>query len=60
MHVVGTFSGDRKAYRTRSSTRSSAVINGEFIGLALDEENQPDQTEPRVAKWAKMIRLGVG
>ena len=41
-------------------TRSSAVINGEFIGLALDEENQPDQTEPRVAKWAKMIRLGLG
>ncbi|MBN1919481.1 MAG: flavodoxin [Verrucomicrobia bacterium] len=41
-------------------TRSSAVIDGEFIGLALDEENQPEQTEHRVAKWVKMLRLGLG
>ena len=40
--------------------RSSAVIDGDFIGLAIDEENQADQTEHRVAKWARMLRLGLG
>jgi flavodoxin I len=38
-------------------TRSSAVIDGEFIGLALDEENQPDQTAPRVAKWTRLLQI---
>jgi hypothetical protein len=30
------------------------------IGLALDEENQPDRTAPRIAKWAKLLQLELG
>jgi flavodoxin I len=38
-------------------TSSSALVDGEFVGLAIDEENQPELTAGRVAKWVKRIRL---
>lgn len=34
---------------------SNAVRNDAFVGLALDEENQSDQTEDRVQRWIKNI-----
>lgn len=37
-------------YRFRAST---ATANGQFVGLALDDENQPDKTLPRVRKWVQ-------
>jgi flavodoxin I len=37
-------------------TESAAVVDGAFIGLVLDEENQPELTEQRVQKWAEQIR----
>jgi flavodoxin I len=37
-------------------SESSAVVGGEFIGLALDEENQPGLTPTRVAAWLAQIK----
>ena len=34
---------------------SAAVKEGRFVGLVLDEENQPEKTEQRLDKWLKNI-----
>lgn len=34
---------------------SQAVIDGEFIGLALDDDNQSDQTEERITSWISSL-----
>ncbi len=35
---------------------SAAVRNDEFVGLALDEDNQDDRSAERVKSWCTMIR----
>lgn len=35
---------------------SAAVENGKFVGLALDEVNEPDQTEGRIDAWVAAIK----
>lgn len=34
---------------------SQAVIDGKFVGLALDENNQPDLTDSRIRDWLSLI-----
>jgi flavodoxin I len=34
---------------------STAEINGELVGLAIDEDNQPDMTDARVEKWVDLL-----
>lgn len=36
--------------------KSSAVINNQFVGLAIDEENQSELTDERVKKWVEIIK----
>ena len=36
--------------------QSSAIVLEKFVGLAIDEANQPDLTEERVHDWAQYIR----
>ena len=36
-------------------SESSAVINGKFVGLALDEDNEPDLTDHRLKEWIKLF-----
>lgn len=36
-------------------SQSLAVRNDKFVGLAIDEENQPDLTEYRIKKWLESI-----
>ena len=31
-----------------------------FVGLAIDEDNQPELTDERIAKWVEMIRPEFG
>lgn len=38
-------------------TASKAVENGKFMGLAIDEVNQPEQTAARIAQWVAQIGL---
>jgi flavodoxin I len=35
---------------------SKAVINGKFLGLAIDEDNQKDLTAGRIEKWAAQLK----
>ncbi|MDL2223248.1 flavodoxin [Bacteroidales bacterium OttesenSCG-928-M11] len=35
---------------------SRAVVGGEFVGLALDEENDGDKTEERISDWVDKIK----
>lgn len=34
---------------------SKGVVNGKFLGLAIDEDNQSDLTDERVEKWVELI-----
>lgn len=35
---------------------SKGVVDGKFLGLAIDEDNQKDLTADRVAKWVTQIK----
>jgi flavodoxin I len=35
---------------------SSAEKDGEFVGLAIDDDTQPELTEERVKKWAAILK----
>jgi flavodoxin I len=35
---------------------SSAEKNGKFVGLAIDEDSQPEKTAERVKKWAAQLK----
>ena len=35
---------------------SDAVVDGKFVGLALDEVNEDDKTEERVDAWLEAIK----
>ena len=35
---------------------SDAVVDGKFIGLALDDVNEDDQTESRIDAWLDSIK----
>ena len=34
---------------------SDAVVDGHFVGLALDEVNESDKTDARIDAWAAAI-----
>lgn len=38
------------------NTQSSAIINDKFVGLAIDEDNQPDLTKGRVERWVEQLK----
>lgn len=35
---------------------SKSVIDGKFLGLILDEDNQADQTDQRIATWVAQLK----
>lgn len=35
---------------------SEAVIDGKFIGLPIDEDNEPELTDDRIANWVIQLR----
>lgn len=48
--IVGAVS--TKGYTFDEST---AVVDGNFVGLALDEDNEYNQTDERIADWLKSL-----
>ena len=38
---------------------SSAVVDGQFVGLALDDVNESDKTDDRIAAWVESIRASL-
>ncbi|HSV99999.1 MAG TPA: hypothetical protein VLI39_07500 [Sedimentisphaerales bacterium] len=39
---------------------SCAHRDGQFVGLALDADNQSDLTAPRIKEWVRQIRGELG
>jgi len=39
---------------------SNSVVNGEFVGLAIDEDNQDYLTQSRLESWANQIKGPLG
>jgi len=35
---------------------SKAVVDGKFLGLAIDEDNQKNLTQGRIEKWVQQIK----
>ena len=48
--IVGLCSGDGYEFQD-----SAAFINGQFLGLPLDEENQAELTEERIQLWVDQV-----
>lgn len=51
VEIVGQVSTDGYTYDD-----SDAVVDGKFVGLALDEENEFDQTKNRIANWTTELK----
>lgn len=41
-------------------SESEAVIDNRFVGLALDEDNEPDMTDVRVIGWVEQLKAELG
>jgi flavodoxin I len=39
---------------------SRAEIDGKFVGLVLDDDNQDDMTAERIAKWVALLKAELG
>ena len=39
---------------------SKAEKNGKFVGLALDDDNQSELTEPRIKEWVGQLKTAFG
>lgn len=37
-------------------TRSAALRDGKFVGLAIDEDSQSSKTEARVTAWLSQLK----
>lgn len=35
---------------------SRGMVNGKFLGLVIDEDNEPEKTDARIAAWTKQIK----
>jgi flavodoxin I len=51
--LVGGWSADGYDF-----TASAAVIDGVFVGLAIDEMNQPELTHERIEQWCAWVLVG--
>lgn len=50
-NMVGAVSTDGYSF-----DESASVVDGKFVGLALDEDNESDKTDGRIAAWAEEIK----
>lgn len=51
-----TFAGGGVAVDDYSFDSSSAVVDGSFVGLPIDEVNESDRTDARIEAWAEALR----
>lgn len=49
--IVGAVSADGYSFDD-----SRAVVDGMFVGLALDEDNESDKTDARIAAWVEELK----
>ena len=48
--IIGKWPTDHYVF-----SNSAAVVDGEFVGLVLDEDNQQDMTAERIRKWVAAL-----
>jgi flavodoxin long chain len=51
--------GDNVPIEGFDYSHSESVIDDHFIGLAVDEVNEPELTDDRIAQWASLVRDGL-
>jgi len=51
VEIVGSISTDGYTFDD-----SESIENGRFVGLALDEDNEYNETEGRIAKWTEELK----
>jgi flavodoxin I len=39
---------------------SKGIVDGKFLGLVIDEDNESDKTDDRIAAWVKQIKGELG
>jgi flavodoxin I len=39
---------------------SEAIVNGKFVGLVVDEVNEPERSAERITNWEKQVRSALG
>ena len=49
--IIGAVGTDGYEYE-----ESKSVSGGKFVGLACDEDNQPDMSEERVGAWISQLK----
>jgi flavodoxin I len=49
--VIGTWPKDDYSYDA-----SAAELGGRLVGLALDEDNEPDKTRDRIRRWVRHLK----
>jgi flavodoxin I len=49
--IAGMFPTDEYEHES-----SKAVVDGQFVGLALDDDNQSDMTENRIKTWVEQLK----
>ena len=49
--IIGAVSTDGYSYDD-----SRAVVDGQFVGLAIDEDNESGQTKDRISAWLESIK----
>lgn len=52
-----TFLGNHVDPSDYNYASSISVVDGRFVGLPLDEMNEPDKTEARIDEWVKELSL---
>lgn len=50
-HVIGAVDASNYTYQD-----SESVVDGKFVGLALDDVNESDKTEERIDQWLAEIK----
>ncbi|MBS9782779.1 MAG: flavodoxin [Arcobacter sp.] len=53
-NIIGFTSTDGYEYDI-----STAVVDGKFVGLVIDEDNQDDLTDERIENWAESIKSDI-
>lgn len=56
----GTIAGEGGSVTDYDFDHSDSVKDGKFIGLAVDDMNECDLTDERIAAWAETVRASVG
>lgn len=41
-------------------SHTESIIDGHFVGLVVDETNEPEKTPARIASWAEVVKSELG